>query len=480
MTPRPYQQAAVDATCIAAAAGERPILVSPTGSGKSAMGSMVVKALGVPTLWLAHRKELVDQAVDELHGFGIDAGMCVAGRAFYQRDVTVGTFGTVANRRPTDISLIIADECHHLGAKTFRKVIDMYPSAMVVGLTATPFRLDGRGLGGTFKKIITAAYADELIAQGYLVEPKVFAPPPDALIGLKVSGSDFSSSAAAKRLDNAKLVGDVVETWMNHARGYRTAVYASSIEHSKHIVERFCMAGVKAEHVDAKTPAGERKAILDRIKSGETLVVSNKDLLTEGWNVPGIECVSFVRPTASLCLHLQVIGRACRVHATKRYPIVLDHAANFIRHGRMTRRIDYSLEGGAPPATETNFRQCPRCFRLLDSSRRSCPSCLLDFSTLCAPRPLPRSADGSLQAYTSEQLDECMMTPAERAEKDRKDAARQLDETWYSLIGVAKSKGFKPAWASCEYERVTKQRRPQADIDALLAGPMSVFTRTVA
>jgi superfamily II DNA or RNA helicase len=454
---RPYQRAAIDLMKASIAAGKHPLLVSPTGSGKSFTGATLVHEINVPTLWLAHRRELVEQAADELSTLGINVGVCMPGKPFYpSRQVIVASVLTAAKRDIPGRRLIVADESHHIASASFRNVLAMHPGSAVSGLTATPYRLDNRPLGDVFNDLIIAGYEDEMVATGFLVEPKVFAPPIDCLEGLKVDSrtGEFSSKETARRFDKSKLVGDIVQSWKQHADGMLTLGFACSVEHSEHLVQQFRAAGISAEHCDGETPPSDRAAIIRRLKAGHIRVLFNVGLFTEGFNLPAIECVLIARPTASLTFHKQTVGRAMRVHPGKRYPVVLDHAGNFLRHGRITRRIEYSLDGNctAPPK-DSGLRTCPKCFRLVSSSRSSCLDCGLVFATACNARPMPTTVDGALQMYTGEQLDAAML-PADQAEAaERERDRKERDRTWFELLTTAKRKGFKPAWASWEFKR---------------------------
>lgn len=435
-TARPFQRTVVDAA--KAAIGQRPLIVSPTGSGKSFIGSLLVAELNVPTWWVTHRKELVDQAAGELRDQGLAPGFIMAGRPYYpSRQIQVASVDTL--RRRTTLPpprLIVIDEAHHTPAGSFRAVVERAGAdCWVAGLTATPYRLDGKGLGETFGTIIEAPREAELIELGFLVEPKAFAPPASALPGVSVTAAgDFNTRQLAKVIDKPKLVGDVVSTWRQHAAGYLTIVFACSVEHSLHLVEQFRKAGVAAEHVDADTPREERDAAIARFKARETIVLSNVALFTEGFNVPGVECVSIVRPTQSLSLHRQMIGRATRIHAGKRHPIVLDHAGNMLRHGRITRQIDYTLGSGVQPSgsVASGIRTCPKCYRLCASGRARCLECGYVFGSE-AERELPQTIAGELEAYQDPETGKRLQFPA--AERASYFAALQAE---------AEQRGWKP------------------------------------
>ena len=372
---RDYQETAV--SNVIAALGSRPILVAPTGSGKTVMATEVVRRLDAPTLWLAHRKELIDQAAERLESHGLSTGLIKAGYpATPDAQVQVASVQTLVRREKPRASLIVIDECHHATANTYQRILDEYPDVPLVGLTATPFRLDGRGLGDLFGELVVAAWADELCKRGVLHSPKVWASKAPDLRGVRVTAGDYNLGQLSERSNTRELQADIVETWQKHAAGKRTVAFAVDVEHSRAITEAFRAVGVPAEHLDGKTPDDERDAVLARLRSGETQIVSNCMVLTEGWDLPALECAIIARPTASLNLHLQMIGRVMRACDGKDGAIVLDHAGNHHVHGLVTRRLQYALGnekvGFAEPL---GLRRCRRCGLLFETQLSACPEC---------------------------------------------------------------------------------------------------------
>lgn len=376
MILRDYQQRAVEN--IIAALDRRPVLVAPTGSGKTVMAVEVVRRVNRATLWLAHRKELIDQAAAQLESLGLNVGIIMSG--YYPMPLArtqVASVQTLIRRDRPAAELIIVDECHHATADSYRSILDGYPGASVVGLTATPFRLDGRGLGNLFGEIIVAAYADDLCAAGVLHRPRVWAPRIPDLRGLRVVAGDYSLDALSKRMNTTTGNVGIVESWRKLADGLRTVVFAVDREHSIAIADAFRDTGVSAEHIDGTTPRDERDAILARLASGETLIVSNCMVLTEGWDLPALECAIIARPTASLCLHLQMIGRVMRAADGKEGAIVLDCAGNHHVHGLVTRRLVYTLldsdtVGYSDPL---DIRRCRNCGLMFELRAAQCPEC---------------------------------------------------------------------------------------------------------
>lgn len=404
---RPYQVDAIERIRTAIRQGARRIVVvAPTGAGKTVMFTELIRlalAKGHRVLNLAHRLELIDQISAKLEILGLDHGV-IQGSHWRVRPwcpVQVASVPTLARReRLPEASVINVDECHHTTAPSFAGVVKSYGDDVVVlGWTATPERADGTGLGEHYDQIIEVASVPDLITQGYLVPPRVFAPSTPSVVGVRLTGGDFNKQELSRAVDRPSLVADVVETWLHLAgpdspQGPRTTVvFAVSIEHSRHLVDRFVTAGVRAEHLDADTPEDERRAILARVATGETTIVSNVGILTEGWDLPRASCVVQARPTMSRGLYCQMTGRGLRISCSvcggtaspasckspdhKRDCLILDHAGNCHRHGFVTDPREYSLEGSRAENRTSipNVRTCPSCAAVCPASATACTFC---------------------------------------------------------------------------------------------------------
>jgi len=275
---RPYQHDVVAELERNRESGKRRIIVvAPTASGKTVVAAAIIKqAISVYNriLFIAHRDELLTQARDKLARFGIAPGIIKAGRdkdARPQAMVQVAGIQTLHARavRAKSMELPLAeyvfvDEAHHIRARTYQTIIEAYPNATLIGLTATPCRGDGRGLGTVFEAMVECPQIGQLIELGFLVRPKIFAPPSPDLRGVAVAATgDYVLSQLSERVNTDPLVGDIIEHWLKHAQRRRTIGFAVDIAHSAHIVEELKKSGVKAEHLDGSTPQAERDAILD-------------------------------------------------------------------------------------------------------------------------------------------------------------------------------------------------------------------------
>jgi superfamily II DNA or RNA helicase len=351
---RPYQADVIAEVDQTIAAGKRRIIVvAPTGAGKTIIATAIIKAAtGKRVLVLSHTREIIRQTSEKLFAHGIEHGVIQAGfSAMPWAAVQVASVQTLWARAmrtkrmelpPADV--LIVDECHHAPAGTYRKIIAAYPAAVLIGLTATPCRGDGRGLGGIFDTIVECPQVAELIVGKYLVKTRHYAPTDPDLKGVQSRAGDFVESQLADRMDQPNLVGDIVTHWHKYGERRRTVCFAVNVAHSIHIRNEFIRSGEKAEHVDGSMPKAERDAVLARLASGETTVVSNCMVLTEGWDMPEVGCCILARPTKQMGLYRQMVGRVLRPATGKNNAIVLDHSGAVFRHGFVEDRVEWTLD----------------------------------------------------------------------------------------------------------------------------------------
>lgn len=456
---RPYQRDVIDGLRTEISGGcRRPLLVMVTGGGKTVVASAIVGATvtkGNRCLFLAHRRELIQQASDKLYRYGIDHGVVQAG--FPTRPdapVQVASIQTLWARAmrsrkmelpPAD--LVVVDEAHRCRSRTYRQIIDSYADSVVLGLTATPCRSDGRGLGNVFDRIVEGPTIRDLIGLGFLVPTRVYAPTEPDLTGVRVERGDYVEKQLAERMDRPQLVGDVVSHWhrLNPERR-ATVVFATGVEHSVHLRDEFRRSDVCAEHIDGATPADERDEILARLSRGEVEVVTNCMVLTEGWDQPEVSCCVLARPTKHMGLYRQMVGRVLRPAPGKDYALVLDHAGAVFQHGFVEEPVTWRLaeDKRAESASHSarlslsvpSLTTCPEC----SAVRMSGKPC-----TFCGWKPAPRPdavevTDGELGRVDQKRHAQAReYTPAERALFHRQ------------LLWIAHEKGYKPGWAAHKY-----------------------------
>lgn len=392
---RPYQFAAIEAVRELIRQGKRRILLAkPTGSGKTlTSAAMIAGALekGKRTLFIAHRKEIIDQTVRAFARLGITRiGVIRAQdpRRNESAPIQVASIQTLGRRaKPLGISLVVIDECHRSMADSYRKhVFDAFPDSVIVGLSATPCRADGKPLGivdgasAGYEEIVIGARYSELIAGGFIEEPVVYSTPvlPD-LSRVKTTGGDYNQEQLEEAVNRGAIIGDIVRNWQKHASGRRTVVFAVTIEHSLALLAAFTAAGVRAEHLDGTTPEPEREAILARLEAGITQVVCNVGVLTEGWDQPSCKCIVLARPTKSLALYMQMGGRSLRPWrdelGVRVSPIILDHGGCVDRHGFPHEDREWSLTARPKKGSAMPTKMCGECFAMIPAGCKECPHC---------------------------------------------------------------------------------------------------------
>ncbi len=392
ITLRPYQEQIIaDARALLRDGKTSVAIQAPTGSGKTALASRMLhtaSSKGHGAWFVCHRRELVTQSAITFAAAGVDHGIVAAGfDGDRKRPVQICSIQTLARRWKTLTRprLIVWDECHHVAAASWGAIHKEFPDAVHIGLTATPERLDGTGLGEWFQEIIYGPPVRDLIDAGYLSDYRLFAPASVDTKGVHTSYGDFVKSELTKVVDKPRITGDAISHYRKYCDGKSALAFAVGIEHSLHIVEQFRAAGISAEHVDGDTPASERDAAMQRFKRRETLVLSNVDLFGEGVDCAGIECLIMLRPTQSLAMYLQQVGRALRPMAGKAFAVLLDHAGNVHRHGLPDDPREWSLEGTkskrATDKDDVKVKQCPMCYATVAAHKSECRHCGHKFVT---------------------------------------------------------------------------------------------------
>lgn len=455
LTLRAYQVDAVQNLRLALAGGiVREMLCSPTGSGKTEIGMAIVRGARSKhkrVIFLCNRVHLVEQTARRFKKAGIEHGVIQGeNTARVYESVLVGSIQTIARRGMPEVDLIIIDEAHTVaGSKEYRAVIAAAKGVPVIGLSATPY---ARGLGKhydelggpLFEHMTVAATIPALIEAGYLVDCDVYAPSEPDMTGIKQARNafgdmDYTDADVGRAANKPELVGDIVTHWLRLARGTPTVCFAANIAHSKHIVERFHAAGVSAEHIDCYTDEEERRAILARVETGETMVISNVGILAEGWDFPACRTLILARPTRSLIRYIQMAGRVLRPHVSKARALILDHSGSVIRLGFPTEEFPLELDDGAPRDAKGGQEEreqplpkaCGSCAYVKPVGVHKCPVCGF------APE---RRADVDVRAG-----DLVAITKKPKAPKLEK------QDVYSQLLLVASNKGHKMGWVSHKY-----------------------------
>lgn len=384
MNLRPYQREAITRARSAYAAGARGVvIVAPTGAGKTVIAAEVVRltiAKGGRVLIVVPRREIVAQTVGKLRGVGLSPQVVAAGQdTDGDRRVVVAMAQTLVRRRADCIeapTLVIIDEAHLAVADTYARILERWPRARHMLLTATPCRTDGRGLGEIAQALVEVASVRELVAQGHLVPPVVYSAEAPDLTGIrKTAGGELSPSKAGARYQVSVIMGDTLDQIRQRCAGRRVLVFASSVEHSRALVESLRAEGYKAEHIDGGTRAAERAETLAKLADGSIDVVCNYGCLCEGLDVPAIGAIVVARSTQSEALWRQMVGRGLRPFDDKRDCIVIDQGGNAHRHGHPLAGRLWTLEGRAKrESNAATCRTCPECLAIYEPAP-ACPRC---------------------------------------------------------------------------------------------------------
>jgi len=437
---RPYQQAAVDGVRDSFRAGRRrPLLVAPTGSGKTVIFSYVTAsaaAKGNRTLILVHRAELLEQCHRSLESMDVRHGLIASGLTPDRSHLTqIASVQTLVRRfdRVMAPELIVIDEAHHATAGAWASVLAQYPNARVLGVTATPQRLDGKGLGQVFDDLIRGPEVTKLIDEGYLCKPVYYAPKTVDLTGLHMVAGDYNRAEVAERMDKPTITGDAVIHYRKYAKDQPCIVFCTGIKHAEHVAQAFNAAGYRFKVIDGTLSKEERARRVIDLSSGSLQGLVSVDIVSEGFDLPCVSTAILLRPTASLSLHLQQIGRVLRPSPGKPRAVILDHVGNCRRHGLAEEVRDWSLDGirkrgkRGPQDDVADTRQCPECFAVHTPSPQ-CPQCLHVYEI---KDRIPDVVDG--------ELEELKAREAIRGRKREQGTAQTLED----LIRVGKARGMK-------------------------------------
>lgn len=425
---RGYQSDMLDAARASYRAGhKRPCLVAPCGAGKTVIVAEMARLStrkGNCVLFIAHRRELIEQTERTFCAAGVDMDLC-----------EVGMVQTLCRRidRIRAPDLIIVDENHHVKAESYRKVLDAFPDAKVIGVTATPVRLDGSGLGDVNDDLVQGVSARWLIDNHYLAPYKYYAPTVADLSGVKINRGEFDAKQAESVLIQRAIFGDVIGHYRKLADGCKAICYCTTIEHSRQTAEAFTAAGIPAAHIDGDTDKAERASIVQAFRNGAVQILCNVDLISEGFDVPDCACAILLRPTHSLTLYIQQSMR-CMRYMDGKTAVIIDHVGNYARHGMPDDDRVWSLDAKKKKrGHEKNtvfVKQCDQCYAVMPTAATECPECGYVFPQ--KERTIEEIKEARLEEVRGFTLN--LITPAD---------CRSYEE----LRAYAKNKGYKPGWA---------------------------------
>lgn len=438
-----------------------PLLVSPTGSGKTVMFSYLAGALTANkkrVAIMAHRDELIEQISRTLGMFGVGHGFVTAGTPYDARKMAHVMSVMAAARRLARLLVpdyVIVDECKHcIANSTYGKIIAFWrslnPELKLIGVDATPKRLSGEGLGEMFDTLVMGPTVRELIDLGALCEYRLFAPATQLdLSGVHSLGGDFKKGELAAQVDKPAITGSAVGEYRRRIDGQPSVAFCVSVAHAEHVAEEFRANGYRAVAIDGKMDKGIRREIVRDFGRGAINVLASCDLISEGFDVPGIVGCIGLRPTQSEAMCLQQWGRALRTADGKEFAFIHDHVGNSARHGLPDDPRDWSLMGRRRGAKdgETNpgARQCEKCFAMSPAAAKQCRDC-------GAPFPI--------QSRTIEEVAGTLSEIEIKRAKKQAVIDQAKTETFEGLMTLAGLRGYKnpEGWARHVIEGRAKKR----------------------
>jgi superfamily II DNA or RNA helicase len=435
----------------------RPLLVSPTGSGKTEVMATITRKytlVGRKVIIAEPRIQLIDQTVERLAKHGItDVGVIQANHRLqdYRKPVQVCTIQSLRARglnRIPKASVVLVDEAHEVSSFQRQWMADVeWRRVPFIGFTATP---GTNGLGQLYDDLIVCSTTQQLIDQGFLAPFKVFAPPsgilPD-LAGVKTQttpyGTDYVGTQLGAAMRKPQLVADAVDTWLSMARGRSTLVFAVDRAHAAMLHDAFCGRGVFAEYIDANVPMAERELIRQRMASGKAEVTVSIGCMTLGVDWPFVSCIQLCRPTKSEMLYTQIVGRGLRTSPStgKTDCLILDHTSNTERLGFVTDLEWNSLCDGKPKTNGKRAKQpealpkeCIKCHFIRPPKTPTCPNCGHEHK----PQNKVKTIDGELK----------------EVKRGKKQATQADKQQWWSMfLGYADKFKKSQKWCLAQYRQ---------------------------
>lgn len=455
ITLRPHQTTLITNTRQAMSEHKSVLLYMAPGGGKTVVAAYMAKGVqdkGKRAIFACHRDAILNQTAKTFDQFGIDYGFIAAGYPESDKSVYVASIDTL-RKRVTETDMLVVDEAHGSGAKTWNDIIQHYRDlgSYIIGLSGSPCRLDGKPLRAAFECMVMGPQPRWLIENGYLSEYRAYAAKRYDLTGLHTRDGDYVQAELDERFNRPSIIGDAVDTWLKFANGLRTVVYAFSIKHSNAVVEAFNDAGVPAAHMDGNTPKKEQRRIIEAFANGEIKILSSVEILTTGFDLSAqvgrdvpIEAVSLLRPTQSLALAVQMMGRGLRY---KPYPaVLLDHAGVIATHGLPCQDREWSLDGHAANKKTAGgviaTCICQECFAVFRPSY-ACPFCEAVREIDGRKIDIKEGELAEVDILAARQAEADAISEAERKSQRRKQGmAKTLDE----LKSIATEKGYKMGW----------------------------------
>ena len=351
---RDYQTYLLDRVSQSWNSGNRSILLQlATGGGKTICFAHLIQisiAIGKTVLVLAHREELIKQATEKITAItGVEPGIIKADyKADYSRSIQVASVQSLTRRLKhcPQFDLVVIDEAHHSTANSYRSILANFPNSQILGVSATPIRLDGSGFRGIFDDLVCGVTVRQLIDMGRLSPYKYFAPARSMLlVGVRKRGGDFSAESIENANPSESVAADCLKAYVDYLQGKQVVIFAVSVAHSIAIACSFAANNIPAAHLDGTSDSDTRSATMIAFREGKIRVLTNCALFDEGLDIPGLDGVILARPTTSLGRYLQMVGRALRPAPDKPHATIIDLAGNWERHGLPDDDRVWSLDG---------------------------------------------------------------------------------------------------------------------------------------
>lgn len=492
ITLRGYQDESVKAIRQAFGKYKRICFVLPTGGGKTICFAHIAAQAakkGNTVIIVAHRRRIVTQISRTLTLFGVEHGLIVAGQPLTDHRVQVGMIQTIGNRldKIPEPALLVCDECHHSPAGTWKKVADRWQKARKLGVSATPERLDGKGLRPEFDFMVVGPSAAELIEAGALSDYQYYAPPSNLdLSSVHVRAGEYVSKELMEAMEASSIMGDAVKHYTTHLAGKPAIAFCVTVDHAKAVAEAFRSAGYKAAHIHGKMPPALQEELITKLGDGRLQVLAACELISEGVDIPNIQGVILLRPTKSLALWLQQVGRALRPNPDGSHSIILDHVGSVHKFGMPDFPRKWSLDGRKKKISAPDVTTCKLCFKTMPAIVVRGPSwdCAGVDTDVCPyseerekmPRSLPEEVGGELEKVENIAPDGVEVTRPKWAGGIALETAR--GKYWFLLLEAAgtdperleeirEARGYKSGWVK---HQMAKQYAIDAEVNAFVEG----------
>lgn len=356
-----------------------PLLAAPCSFGKTITAAYILKSAlekGKRGIFICDRVKLVQQSLDAFGSHDLPLGVMQGFHEMtdHRQPIQIASVQTLARRANVEFDIAIVDECH-VHYETVTKYMKAYSNVPFIGLSATPY---SKGLGVHYDDLILPITPRGLLDKGYLCPVYYYGGKRPDLSGvrrkrIRTGGTDYDPDSLGNVYETDKaLAGDIIYNWMQHGENSQTIAFCPSIRHSKHLVDKFNLAGIPAVHIDGYMDDEERQIIYEAHDRGEYKILSCSRLLNTGYDAPQVRCLIDCYPTDSLISYVQRAGRIMRTHGTKEHAIYLDHAGNCQKHGFAEDIIPEMLDDGTQRFSEKKLtrekkepkvKECPQCTR---------------------------------------------------------------------------------------------------------------------